>query len=209
MPRINHKEKHIHVIMLCALLSGLVWIHAPAPAFAQNQMKAASEQPESSQEEQPASTGSPVIDLIKASQEKKSQMRTMNWDSSKYKNKISKKTDAEEDEEKAKKEETKTTETGNEENLTESQKVWEHYATLAGRIKKKKQEQLEGDENTDQPEKKEEVTQEEETKEKIKEETASEEKEPAPEGISEILKRYKETQKNQGPMNSRSFGSID
>lgn len=218
MPRSNsnHRALSIHIVFLCTLL--LTGLFIGRFTYAQDQNEAENTPPQSAQQEdtqsEPPQASSPMVDLINSSQNKKSQMHSMDWDNKKYKKKVAKEKTPEEGEavdeaaDEAKTEESQTTQ-GTEEELTEeSQKIWKHYHDLAERVKEKKSEEKKDPKKADKSEvEKEEKT--DEAKKEDKKETQDEDKTSSSGGITEILQRYKETQKSQGPMNSRSFGSID
>ena len=202
MPRSNHKQPCIPFLLLalCALAITLT----PRLACAQEQDTPAKQAPakEEAKQEKGSEAGSPLIDLIKTSQERKSQMHSKDWDTSKYKEELAKERGQEETEETGKK---TTGEKTKDEELTKSDKIWNHYNDLAKRSKtedkKEPEEKTEEEVKTEKEEKTAEAKSE-------KEETKKDE-EPEQGGISDILQRYKESQKKQGPMNSRSYGSID
>jgi hypothetical protein len=183
-------------------------------AFAQDQNtdEAIQSQPQTTEQEAAENSaqtvGSPIVDLIKANQTKKSQMQSIDWDNKKYKNKVAKEKESEITEEEEEEEEEDKTTQGTEEELTqEGQKIWKHYNDLARNIKQNKNDAKKADKS----EKKEVQTDgaKKEDKKEDEKETKDEDKTSSSGGITEILQRYKESQKKQGPMNSRSYGSID
>ena len=204
MPRSNA----LKILFYTLLLTCMIITHA---SFAQGQ-EAAENSQEASEEKSPK-VGSPIVDLIKSNQTKKSQMKSMHWSNKKYKEKMAKEkgleeeTEAETDVEGESKED-ETTEDMEEELTEESKKIWKHYNSLSKRIKEKKEESNKSGKPKEDKEAETEKTADTKTT-KDKGTDDDKEKKPASEGLTDILQRYKETQKEQGPMNSRSFGSID
>ncbi len=218
MPRSNSNNKalNIHVILLCSLILAILPIHCTASAQYFNQE--AKSQPQEDQdpaieesvEKEEATdkknrgTDSPIVELIKSSQTKKSQMRSKDWNNKKYKKKVAKERKLEKEQREEIEADEKAVEDVKEELTEESRKIWKHYNELAKRIKKKKEDSKKADKSEEE---KEENT--DEAKNEDEKEVQGKDKTTSSGGINEILQRYKETQKNQGPMNSRSFGSID
>jgi len=186
----------------------LIQISTASIVFAQEQKEAENNQPtpKGNAGNKAPKTSSPLVDLIKSNQNDKAKMRSMDWNTSKYKKKNSKETEQEDTNDK------EITPDENEE-LTESQKIWKHYNDLAKR-KKSEKAKKKSSKDTDKPEKeeKEESSEAKNNKNETnsdKNETKDEEKQSSSGELTDILQRYKATQKSQGPMNSRSFGSID
>ncbi|MCK5384611.1 MAG: hypothetical protein KAJ29_03480 [Alphaproteobacteria bacterium] len=202
MPRSNHKTTYIHLLLLTAF--ALVVMSAPQILHAQEQDGAANDtftDEETKEKDSSETTNSTLADLIKSEQENRGKMHTKNWDTTKYQKKVAKE---KEQEETGDSEEENSVEEKDDDELTESDKIWNHYSDLAQRNKTEKEKKKKEPKDEDKTEKEDETEDEYKTE---KEDKKSEQKQSG--GITEILERYKESQKKQGPMNSRSYGSID
>ncbi|MCK5374375.1 MAG: hypothetical protein KAJ40_03740 [Alphaproteobacteria bacterium] len=194
MDYINNKTPVFYTILSYLILCLLVTSHSvyaqstddvmTAP-FPQKHETGGNTQEEAQQEPSSSATSnSPLLDLIISNREKKTSLKSKSWNNT-IKNEETEKPQEEEVE--------NNKESDQDQELTESQKIWKHYYDLAQKDKTQKTE-------TERPEEEEEKAQE-KTEDKQQQESSS--------GIYDILKRYKDSQKNQGQMNSRSFGSID
>ena len=132
-------------------------------------------------------------------------MKSMSWKSKKPKEE--KKEEVKETKDDATKENKETSETTAiedlpEDQLTPDQKLWKKYRDLATGKRPEADEDKEEDktasDETDEENKKESDT-----------DSAKTEKQEKPSGLRHIVDAYKNSQKNKGNMNSRSFGSID
>ncbi|MFP4098358.1 MAG: hypothetical protein ACLFP8_04525 [Alphaproteobacteria bacterium] len=216
----HHKASNAHLPtkiirkLVILIVSALITITAATPLDAQSlddiavaPAQPANNMPDKTKEQKTA----PIVDIISSKQSEAKKMKSKQWDTSTYKERIEKKKEEEEEEEEEnnetkanEKEETNTENKEETKNLTDSQKIWNHYYNLANKGKKEKEDQLDADSaQAAEPEE----PQNEESK--ARETKNTNETTQNNSGIGSILERYKETQRNKGRLNSRSFGSIE